>query len=145
MALDDYRFHTQIEVRFRDCDSMGHVNNAVYLTYLEHARFGYWRQVLQGRAATAPKMILARAECDFIAAAGFGDLLDVRMRVIALGRTSFTAEYEIVQARDRRLVAKARSVLVMYDYDAGKPVPISDEVRGRIEDFEGKSLSQRQA
>jgi acyl-CoA thioester hydrolase len=145
VALEDFRFTTQIEVRFRDCDSMGHVNNAVYLTYLEQARFAYWRQVLQGRGAPPPKMILARAECDFVTAAGFGDLLDVRMRVSAIGRTSFTAEYEILQARDRRLVAKATSVQVMYDYDAGRPVPIADEVRGRIEDFEGKSLSQRKA
>ncbi len=143
MTLEDFRFNVQIEVRFRDCDSMGHVNNAVYLTYLEHARFAYWRQVLQGRGGAAPQMILARAECDFRAPAGFGDLLEVRMRVSAIGRTSFTAEYEIVQARDRKLVASARSVQVMYDYAANKPVPIPDEVRGRIEDFEGRSLAAR--
>jgi acyl-CoA thioester hydrolase len=140
--MPDFRFSLQIEVRFRDCDPMGHVNNAVYLTYLEQARFAYWRELTRGHH-NKPGMILARVECDYRKPAVVGQLLDVRMRTTRLGRTSFDCEYEILDSRDRHLIAQARSVHVVYDYSAGKGVPIPDEVRERIEDFEGRALAVR--
>jgi acyl-CoA thioester hydrolase len=135
-------FSHRIEVRFRDCDPMGHVNNAVYLTYLEQARFAQW-QVLWGfgRVADAPVgnvgdgpvdktpgVILARAEVDYRIPARYGDVLEVRIGLAAVGRTSFTYEYEIVDAQ-ARVVATARSVQVMYDYTANRPVPIPEGIR----------------
>jgi acyl-CoA thioester hydrolase len=128
-----------IEVRFRDCDPMGHVNNAVYLTYLEQARFAYWRELARGR--DKPGMILARMECDYRRPASVGQLLDVRMRVSRIGRTSFDCEYEIVDSRDRHVIVEARSVQVVYDYATGTPVAMPDHVRERIEDFEGRALA----
>lgn len=139
--MADFRFNHRIEVRFRDCDQMGHVNNAVYFTYLEQSRFAYWRQMLLGRVGPAPTMILARAECDFRTPAVFGDVVEVRLRVASLGRTSFTAEYEIVDSKNRHLIATAKSVQVMYDYAARQPVQIPDDIRDRIQDFEGRSLA----
>ncbi len=41
----DFHYLTPFDVRFRDLDSLGHVNNAVYLTYFEIARIGYWRKL----------------------------------------------------------------------------------------------------
>jgi acyl-CoA thioester hydrolase len=140
--MDTFRFSLQIEVRFRDCDPMGHVNNAVYLTYLEQARFAYWRELSRGQKQK-PGMILARLECDYRRPATAGQLLDVRMRVTGIGRTSFNCEYEIVDSRDRHVVAEARSVQVVYDYAAAKPVPMPDEIRERIEDYEGRALAVR--
>ena len=138
--MDQFRFIHQIEVRFRDCDPMGHVNNAVYLTYLEQTRFAYWRELARGQAIK-PGMILARMEIDYRTPATVGELLDIRMRVVRIGRSSFESEYEVVDSRDRHLVAQARSVQVVYDYAAGKPVPMPDAVRERIEDFEGRTLA----
>ena len=132
-------FSHQIEVRFRDCDPMGHVNNAVYLTYLEQARLVHWRALWnfgrtrdrdagEGGMGDVPGVILARAEIDYRRPSRYGDLLEVRIGLAALGRTSFTYEYEIVD-QDRQLVATARSVQVMYDYEAGRPVPIPEGIR----------------
>ena len=53
--MSQYRFAHQIEVRFRDCDSMGHVNNAVYFTYMEQTRFAYWRELLRARGVRRPR------------------------------------------------------------------------------------------
>jgi acyl-CoA thioester hydrolase len=139
---DTFKFSHQIEVRFRDCDPMGHVNNAVYLTYLEQARFAYWREVLHGRPLK-PGMIVARIECDYRQAATVGQLLDVGIRIARIGRTSFDFEYEIVDSKNRQLVAQARSVQVIYDYKEGKPARMLDEVRERVEDFEGRALAMR--
>jgi acyl-CoA thioester hydrolase len=86
-------------------------------------------------------MILARAECDFRAPAVFGEIVEVRMRAVSIGRTSFVAEYEIVNTRDRRLLAQGKSVQVMYDYEHAQSIPVPDDVRERIESFEGGGLS----
>ena len=114
---------------------MRHVNNAVYLTYLEQARLAQWRSLwgygeppADDASAALPGVILARAEVDYRLPAQYGDVLEVRIGLAAVGRTSFTYEYEIVDAAGR-LVAAARSVQVMYDYAAGRPVPIPDKIR----------------
>ena len=119
-------FSHRIEVRFRDCDPMGHVNNAVYLTYLEQARLAQWRSLWGADAV--PSVILAKADVDYRLPAKYGDMLEIRIGLAAVGRTSFTYEYEIFDASGR-IVVTARSVQVMYDYAAGRPVPIPDEIR----------------
>jgi acyl-CoA thioester hydrolase len=128
-------FRHTLEVRFRDCDAMGHVNNAVYLTYLEQARFAYWRDVwgndVEGLQGERPGVILARAEIDYRRPATYGDLLEVRMGLERIGRTSFTCVYEVDDQQGRR-VADARTVLVAYDYASAPPVAISDQVRKKL-------------
>lgn len=126
----------RVEVRFADCDPLGHVNHARYLTYLEQARFGLWRKLwgFSGEtamtAAGGAGFILARAECDYKAPATYGQVLDVRLGLAGMGRTSFTYDYEIVDAADGTLMASARTVIVLYDYAAARPVPL-DEARRR--------------
>ncbi len=129
----------RLTVRFRDCDPFGHVNNAVYLTYLEQARFTLWRAQMNfavkpvgpdGKRGEA--FILARVEADFRAQARQGDALDVKLSLASIGRSSFTYEYQIVAAASDTLVLSARTVQVWFDYDRERPVPISDELRRRL-------------
>jgi acyl-CoA thioester hydrolase len=134
-----YRVHCPVEVRFRDCDPMGHVNNAVYLTYLEIARFAYWKAAEIDRLGGDVSYIMARVEIDFRAAAVPGDVLDVGVSVTGIGRRSFSMAYEI-RDRNGRLVSSATSVQVMYDYAAGASVPVPDAVRARLGEFEGRQL-----
>ena len=114
---------------------MGHVNNAVYLTYLEQARFAHWRAVwgfnFEGLPEGTPGVILARAEIDYRIPARYGDLLEVRIGLERIGRTSFTYAYEVVDQAGK-VVANARSVQVMYDYAVGKPAPLSDELKSKL-------------
>jgi acyl-CoA thioester hydrolase len=133
-------FTHRLDVRFRDCDPMGHVNNAVYLTYLEQARFAHWRSLwgfgpppapgtVEGQLSPGrPGVILARVECDYRRPATYGETLEIRLTIAELGRTSFRYEYEIVDDAGRT-VSTAKTVQVMYDYTAGKPVPIPDDIR----------------
>ena len=109
-------------VRFRDCDAMGHVNNAVYSTYLEQARIA----ILGG----LEPYILARVEIDFRAELCAGEHVEVRSRCSHVGRKSFELEHQL-WAGDR-LVADAKSVLVGYDYEAGASVPLTDNQRRRL-------------
>ena len=131
--------HCPIEVRFRDCDAMGHVNNAVYLTYLEIARFAYWKAAEIERLAGEVSYIIARVEIDFRSPAVTGEVLDVGIRVTGFGRTSFSMAYEI-RDEEGQLIATAKSVQVAYDYAAGKTVSLPDEIKQRVAEFEGTSL-----
>lgn len=139
--MNEFRFSNRIEVRFRDCDPMGHVNNAVYLTYLEVARFAYWRHLFPGPDDGGVQFILARIECEFRALATMGEQLDVRLRVNRLGRASFDFDAEIVRVVDDVRILESRAVMVVYDYTAQTPVPIPDAARRRIEEFERRAES----
>ena len=110
-------------VRFRDCDSMGHVNNAVYSTYLEEARI----EVVGSLEA----FILARVEIDFRAELHPGEEIETHTRVGRIGTKSFELEHEIRSGE--RLVAEAKSVLVAYDYGVSASVPLSSELLERLE------------
>lgn len=134
-----FKYSCPVEVRFRDCDPMGHANNAVYLTYLEVARFAYWRDVCGGRGWGDIKFIMARVEVDYKAPAEQGDILDVRLGITSFGRTSFVFEYEVRDQRDR-LIATARTVQVMYDYATSSPVPVLQEFKNRVAAYEGMAI-----
>jgi acyl-CoA thioester hydrolase len=127
--MDGYRFTYPVQVRFRDLDALGHVNNAVYLTYFEAARMAYWMHV-NGRAdLSSMDMILARAEVDYRAPVGYGDELEVGVRCASVKRSSFVLEQALVDRRTGRVVAEARKVLVHYDYAAGRSKPLTEEQR----------------
>ena len=128
-----WKFEHEIEVRFRDCDPMGHVNNAVYLSYLEVARFAWWRRAFGPPGQTSQGFIVARVEIDYRKPALPGERLLVRLRLDSLGRSSFTVAYEVLNMRTREVVVEARSVQVAYDYAQGKSVPLSDDLRAKLE------------
>jgi acyl-CoA thioester hydrolase len=123
----------RLDVRFRDCDPLGHANNAVYLTYLEQARLHCWRALwgFGEPGSPVPGVIMARAEIDYRMPARYGQTLEIRIDLAAIGKTSFTYDYEIVDDQSRP-VASARTVQVMYDYATAKPVPIPDEIRQKM-------------
>ena len=124
----------RLVVRFRDCDVLGHVNNAVYLTYLEQARFTLWSEQLglQPGPGRKPGMILARVEIDYRSQAKYGEELDVRVTLDAIGRSSFTYSYEVLDTADGRVVAQAKTIQVHFDYEQNKAVRIDDDLRARL-------------
>jgi acyl-CoA thioester hydrolase len=123
------RFSFRVEVRFRDLDALGHVNNAVYLTYLESARIAYWFHVTGKSRLQDLPMILARVELDYRSPVALGESLDVSVRCVSMRRASFVMAFDVREARTGRLVAEARKTLVHYDYAAGRSEPIPMELR----------------
>jgi len=128
--------------RFRDTDAMGHLNNAVYLTYLEVARQEYWRELTGDSNYGAVPFIFARVEMDFRSDAVVDERLELRIRCSFIGNKSFGFEYEIHEAETDRLVVSANSVQVFYDYAARKSIPCPPGLRERLEAFEGRPLSR---
>lgn len=136
-SLATYPFVTSVDVRFRDLDGMGHVNHAVYLTYFEAARLGYYA-MLTGRTAIGQiNMILVAVTASYHTPATFGDQLSVGVRISRIGTKSFDMEYLIVRPSDGQPIAGGRSTQVMYDYAAEQSLPVSDEFRARVADVQG--------
>jgi acyl-CoA thioester hydrolase len=118
MKADLSRVQHSVTVRFRDLDALGHVNYAVYLSYLEDCLNMLWEQVLvaAGRSfdPKAPGMVTVRAEIDYRASATCNQVLQVETWVSKLGRTSFATDYRIIDKHDnKRLIASARTVQVV--------------------------------
>ncbi len=120
--MSDWRWITHEHVRWGDCDPMGHVNNAVYSTYLEQARIA----ALGG----LDPFILARVEIDFRSELHAHDAIEIRTRCSHIGTKSFALEHEIWT--EDRLAATAKSVLVGYDYETHTSVPLPDETKRRL-------------
>ncbi|MBS1819888.1 MAG: acyl-CoA thioesterase [Acidobacteria bacterium] len=129
MSERHWDFRHRLTVRFSDCDLLGHVNNAVYLTYFEECRVAWWRHLGSPFGMPGVGAILVHASCNYRAPAHFSDELEVRLAVAGLGNSSVTTDHEIVHAASGRLVADGRTVIVAYDYDAEKTVPLPDETR----------------
>jgi acyl-CoA thioester hydrolase len=120
--VEGFPFVHRETVRFRDLDAMGHVNNAVYLTYLEQARLTFLDERGLVQAPDAPGMILARVEIDFRAQVGGGETVEIGVRPARLGRKSFELDHRF-EASGRH-VADACSVLVAYDYEAQRSIEL---------------------
>jgi acyl-CoA thioester hydrolase len=128
--VEGFAFVHRERVRFRDLDAFGHVNNAVFLTYLEQARIEFLRHLgLLGRVDDMT-MILARAEIDFRSQATLGEEIDIGVRPSRFGAKSFDLDYEL-RSGDR-LVAEARTVLVAFDYASGETIELPDWWRQRL-------------
>ena len=145
----DFAHRHPVPVRFADTDAMGHVNNASYLTYAEIARLAYYEQVTGEPLPLATHgaeegMILAEIRITYRNQAFYGETLSVETRVDRIGRTSFAMVHRLSAPESRygpaRLIAVADSVLVMYDYQDERPIPVSDQLVRAIEAFEGRPL-----
>jgi len=137
-----------IQIRWRDLDALGHVNNAVYLSYFELARLAYIRTLL-GVDATIDRrtllpvdfqFILAEVTCHYRSPATLGDRLAVSIWVSQAGRKSFVFEYRITDEVTGRLVAEGCSTQVWYDYAANETRPVPAEIIARMEGLQGTPI-----
>ena len=126
-GVDGFPFVHRETARFRDLDPMGHVNNAVFLTWIETARIEFLRSTgaLSTPDTDEMTMILARAEVDFRSPVRFGDDVEIGVRPGRTGTKSFDLEYEL--RTDGRLVGEAKTVLVAYDYERQESMALPQE------------------
>ena len=135
--MPDFAYETQLDVRFRDHDLLGHVNNAVYATYCEEARVRYYRDVLDVSVGDV-STVLAHFEIDYARAVEDVPSVTVAAGVTGVGESSFEMAYEIRVDGDPAATAEATQVV--YDPDADETRPVPDEWRERFAEFEGREF-----
>lgn len=138
--MDGFNYVVPIEVRFRDVDSMGHVNNAVIITYLETARIKYVTDLLETTSLEDLGIILAEVTCSYRSPAYYREILEVGVRTTEIGNKSIHMAYRVEEQATRRLVATAGTVMVAYDYQAQQSVPVPAYFVEHAEALEGRSL-----
>lgn len=129
---ETFSYVTEIDVRFRDLDPNDHVNNAIYVTYVEQARAEWYEDVVGTTLGEAPT-VLAHLEVDYHRSIELGEVVEVRMRTDELGRSSLPMSYEL--RVDGELVATAETIQVTVDPETDRSIPIPEEWRERIEAF----------
>ncbi len=121
----------QIEIRWRDMDAYGHVNNAVFLNYLEEAR-DEWLEGTLGSAGSSWDYVIGRVAIDYLQELRQDDdTVVVRCSLEEIGTSSLHLREEIL-TRDGRTVARGEAVLVAYDRGSGRSRPLSNAERAAL-------------
>jgi acyl-CoA thioester hydrolase len=133
--LTGFTRRIEIPVQWGDMDSLGHVNNVVYFRWIESSRIDILDHLglFKSAAETGIGPILAKVSCDFRKQLHFPDVVQVGCRVEQVGRSSLQLAHIIVSSHHQVIAAEGSATLVVYDYRAGKSVPIEGELRDRIE------------
>jgi acyl-CoA thioester hydrolase len=135
IELPEKYFLTHFKPRFRDTDRVGHVNNAVFATYIEIARVDWWTEIRKRHNGNPMNFILGRLEIDYRAPIHLGDELSIAMWVSRFGNKSWEFSFKIFNNERTRLHAEAKTVQVGYDYKEDKTVVINEMTRNYLSEI----------
>ncbi len=117
----------KLQLRYRDIDSLGHVNNAVFLSYFEIGRIGLFRLNSESYSVDSIDFVIAHIEIDFFKPLHLFEDVILRTRIVKVGKTSFTFDHEIISERDGENYCHGISVAVsMKD---GNKIPVPQFIR----------------
>ena len=126
-SLEYFLFHHNIQTRWKDMDSFGHINNAVYLTYIEDARttlFKRWNLKGQNKS-----VIVASLNIDYFTQIKHPSKLIIGSKISRIGNSSFDIQSAIFIDGLKKPAALSLVICVCYDYENGKSVTVYDEIR----------------
>jgi acyl-CoA thioester hydrolase len=141
--MTQYRFYHPVEVRYGDLDPQGHVNNSKHLTYFEQARVQYLMELglfTKDQSFMKIGVIIADVHITYFEPIYFGQNIKVGVHTAKFGTKSMTWEQNIVDARTGKELAKGEVIIVTYDYKEERTIPIPQEWREKIIEFEGLAL-----
>lgn len=142
LGMNQFRFHLPVTVNYGDIDAQWHVNNKVFLTYLESARFQYLVEVglFDESSYLDLPFIVADVHVRYLIPIQLSDQVMVSIGVTRIGNKSLVLEYVISTPDESRIFATAETVMVTYDYHSKTSVPVNAEIRQRISKYEGRSF-----
>lgn len=124
----EYPYNYAIQLRWSDMDNLGHVNNAKYFTYIESARLNLLQDAgIADHWTEAQGPILASASCQFKRPIVYPADVNVATWIARVGNSSFHVNHRLIV--EGQVMASANTVAVWCDYKAGKPLPMSQELR----------------
>lgn len=136
--LKHFKHHTPLQLRFADLDSLNHVNNANYLTYIELARIRYLEEVLGMKMDDPLCVILAKATVDYKLPILLKDDITVYTRCSRLGTKSFDLEYALVKNENgqQTVMATAHTILVAYNYNENSSMEVLASWREKMQTYD---------
>lgn len=135
--MSEFRYTTEIAVRLRDLDPMGHVNNGVYATYLEQARERYFADVVGKGLLDRTNSVTASLAVEYERPIEADEeAVEVAVTVPEVGESSVRIEYEV--RGERGVVATGETVQVAFDVEEERSCPVPEAWRERIRTFESR-------
>lgn len=137
--MTDYNFFHPTEVRYGDLDPQGHVNNAKYLTYFEQARVYYFMKLglfSKDQSFMEIGVIVADIHITYHAPTHYGDNIKTGAKVTKIGNKSMTVEQCVMNADTGKVMASGEVVLVTFDYEGLKTIPVPDDWKKKLSEFE---------
>ncbi|MDC0303652.1 acyl-CoA thioesterase [Flavobacteriales bacterium] len=134
--MEEFQVTVDAQVRFRDTDALGHVNNAVYLSWMELGRMAFTDAILPEIDWTKIGFILAHVSIDYLEPVFLGDNVKVHMRADKIGGKSVVLECLITKTDNdgERPTAKGNNIIVAFDYQTNKSVPIPESWKKAMSD-----------
>ena len=132
----------QLPVQWGDQDALGHVNNIVYFRWFESVRLAYFHKLASfpEHSPDGTGLILAAASCDYHLPLTYPDTVHVGAQVTRIGRTSIQMAYSACSESLQQPVATGDSTIVVFDYQANQPMPVSDAMRAEISQLESQEF-----
>ena len=121
-----------ISVQPADIDGQNHVNNTVYLRWVQDVATAHWKSLAGADAQETIGWVVIRHEIDYKSPANLDDQIVLRTWVGEASRLKFERFTEILRQADRQLLSKARTLWVPIDSTTGKPTRVSPDVRARF-------------
>ena len=134
--LEGYRYIDRFRVPFFEIDMLRHTNHIAYIRWAETARCAYFADVLGEDITGSRGCIAARLEIEYKAQLEWREAVAVGCRVSRFGHKSFDTQYEIWNETRGILAATLLVPCVAYDYAAGHSIPVPDEWRQRVAQYE---------
>jgi acyl-CoA thioester hydrolase len=134
-----FKHSAPIQIRFKDIDALGHVNNANFLSYLESARIAYFKESIKENINWSKKgIILANVNINYKIPVLLNDELLVKTRCSRIGTKSFDLSYSIVKIENGKEieVADATTIMVCYDYETGQSIEMLPVWKAQLKKFE---------
>jgi len=136
----EYRlpFVTEMEIRFGDADAIGHVNNVAFFRFLEQGRVHFMKAGkgnLSGSGIRDFPYVVAHSELDFVAPLAYDDIVVITMGIGRIGGSSFVFDYELFSKRSGVMAAKGNVVMVCFDHDNNRSMPIPEEFRSTLKEY----------
>lgn len=133
-----FAYQHPITVRYADLDPQQHVNNAAVVTYLESARMGYYQAsgIWDGQSFDRFGMVVAALHIDYLKPIRFGQTMQVGLSVIHMGNKSLRFRFQVEEPGAELIFARGEIVMVAYDPQIERTIPIPPEWRERIDQFE---------
>ncbi len=139
--ISHFRQSTPLQIRFNDVDVLGHVNNTVYFSFFDTGKATYMGAV-EGHPVDWKHVdtVIANIDCAFIAPTFFGENVEVLTACTALHEKSYELLQVIREHSTGQIKAVSKTVMVCFDPATGKSREMSEELRNKIEAFEGRDL-----
>ncbi|MBV9618670.1 MAG: acyl-CoA thioesterase [Verrucomicrobia bacterium] len=121
-----------VAVQPSDIDDQNHVNNTVYLRWVQDVATAHWKSLASSEVQSAIGWVVPRHEIDYKTPAGMGEEVMLRTWVGAASRLRFERFTEVRRKIDSQLFARARTLWIPIDARTRKPTRVSADVRARF-------------